>query len=203
MKIVNLRYALLLSIAVAVTYLIITFATACKNTVNNPATQSIYIPNGDFEEWDQLMFLQKWESNSCPPCMRMCACYIIQQDTIAYHGKYSAKFTFDCNKGTYATVKFPINSLPQYLDCYVKGKLLQNDTMIIRVTLYQSNDSVGTGLWFAPIQINNFTKISVPISSNSTIADSARIFLLLSQNKDSAFIDNQRSEFWVDDMILR
>ena len=72
---------------------------------------------------------------------------------------------------------FSITSHPHNLTACVKGSISQNDSVWIKVTLFANGMAVDSGKWVGYNSINNYTQALVNITSVSSVADSAEIYI--------------------------
>lgn len=173
--------------------LLITFVLlSCKK--ETASQQIIPIPNGDFELWDNLPSLLYWQTNSCPACDPPFETYIVQKVTDAYSGQFAARFIYNNVYSSSANNKFSISSHPTYLTVYIKSKITSGDTVIIHMDLLSGNTVVDTGNWSGTATALNYEKIEIPISQNSTSADSAIIRITGGKK--------QNTELYVDNIVL-
>ena len=151
---------------------LITFLS-CKKV--NSGAQALSIPNGDFEDWDNMPNLLIWQTNSCPACVPPFETYIVQKVADAYSGKFAAKFIYNNVYQSRAIIKFPIAIHPSLLKCYVKGTITNGDTAIIHIDLFSGNNIIDSGNWYGTSSIANYTKVEIPITQTSSTPDSALI----------------------------
>jgi hypothetical protein len=182
MKAVNLFLALLTTLVLL----------SCKK--ETASQQIIPIPNGDLELWDNLPSLLYWQTNSCPVCDPPFETYIVQKVTDAYSGQFAAKFIYNNVYSSSANNKFSISSHPTMLSVYIKSKITSGDTVIISIDLLSGNIVVDFGYWHGTASTMNYEKIEIPISQNSTYADSAIIRITGGKK--------QNTELYTDNFIL-
>ena len=176
-----------------VTFLsIITLFLGCTKT-NNPQ-EIIPVPNGDFENWDAQPTLLNWQTNSCPLCVQAIERNIVVKDPNASNGLFAAKFIYNNAFTAWAINNFSIPKHPSTLSGYVKSSITSIDTIRITITLYKNMVPVDSGSWVGTSSIANYTKIDIPISQNSSDADSALIRIEGGQKLGT--------EFWVDNLYL-
>ena len=171
---------------------IITLLVGCTKT-NNPQ-EIIPIPNGDFENWDNSLTLLSWQANSCPLCVQAIERYIVIKDPNSYNGLFAAKFIYNNSFTAWAINNFSIPKHPSIMTGYVKSNMISMDTVRINISLYKNMVLVDSGSWVNVSSIANYTKIDIPISQNSSDADSALI--RIEGGKKTG------TEFWVDNLYL-
>ncbi|MEO6131731.1 MAG: hypothetical protein ABIQ02_07775, partial [Saprospiraceae bacterium] len=154
----------------------------------------IPVPNGDFENWDNTLFLQNWQTNSCPVCDPPYESYIIRKDSSSYHGTFAAKFIYNNVFPAQATNGFSISTHPANLTGYVKSKFPAADSASIKVYLFNNGVMVDSGKAFITSSIPNYTKIEIPITSNTVNSDSASIIIRSGTHLGS--------ELWIDYLRL-
>lgn len=142
---------------------------------NDISEQIIPVPNGDFELWDNLLFLESWQTNSCPPCDPPYESYIIRRDSTAYQGLFAAHFIYNDVFASLAVNDFSIPAHPSYLTGYVKSKLPPSDSILIGVHLFNNGIPVDSGKIYITSSISNYTQIEIPISQSTLESDSATI----------------------------
>lgn len=170
--------------------------TGC--TKESSTVQIIPIPNGDFEDWaGGPGMLSKWETNSCPVCTQPIETNIIRIDTVAYSGKYAAKFIYNNRYAAWAENRFLIPAHPTYFIGYVKSKLVTADTVSIAIKLYNNGILIDSGKWIGTSSITNYTQIKVALTQNNPNADS--VFIRIQGGNKIAFpFPSTNTEFWVD-----
>src|ERR1019366_9226534 len=99
---------------------LLTFSSCKKDTANS---QIIPIPNGDFEDWNNLSNLAIWQTNSCPACVPPYETYIVKKVTEAANGQFAAKFVYNNVYSSYANNKFSISLHPTSLTGYIKSNI--------------------------------------------------------------------------------
>ncbi|HUZ60836.1 MAG TPA: hypothetical protein VMU83_18840 [Hanamia sp.] len=164
---------------------------SCKKDTSN--SQTINIPNGDFEYWDGNGLLV-WQTNSCIPCVPQFQTYIVQKTTDAYSGKFAAKFVYNNVYKSWAYNKFPITIHPSMLTGYVKSSIANGDTTMIHIDLFLGTNIVDSGNWYGTSSIVNYKKIEIPISQTSSTVDSASIKIVGG--------GKQNTELYVDDLVF-
>jgi hypothetical protein len=185
--------------------LLLPMAILISVTVNlscskDPAVQTIPIPNGDFETWDNMSVLANWKTNSCPTCVAPYETYIVKKDSSAYSRQFAAKFIYNNVYASWAENKFPISRHPIYLTGNVKCNLFGTDTVSIKIFLYNNNAISDSGQWLGTSSIANYINLIIPITQSSSIADSALIKI---QGGDKSGVPNSNTEFWVDNLSLQ
>jgi hypothetical protein len=170
-----------------------------KSTPSTTPTQ-IPVPNADFENWDQMIRPLSWQANGCPLCQGAPFDeYVVRQDSeTVYHGKYSVQLYNNFNFQAYVKTKFATILHPTYLQAYVKDTMLSTaDSVLIKVDVYYQKQHVDSGLWQGTAAIKNYTQLRIPISQNSTHADTT-IITIHGQVPGRLY----SSSFWVDDLSL-
>jgi hypothetical protein len=169
-----------------------------EKDVTVPALPQQIIPNHDFESWtDQLPV--SWQTNSCPACVPPFETYIVQQDTDAYQGQFAAKFIYNNVYAAWAENTFSVTGHPAHLTAYVKSNLAANDSVLIRIKLFNNNTEVDSGEWHGTASIANYTQIVIPISQNATQADMAKIYI---EGGNVNAAPGNNTELWVDQLEL-
>ena len=130
---------------------------SCKKSNSN--SQIIHIPNGDFENWDNMPNLLFWQTNSCPACVPPYETYIIKKVTDAYSGQFAAKFIYNNVYQSWAINKFPISIHPNLLTGYVKANITTGDTAIIHIDLFSGANIVDIGNWYETSSIAKYKKL--------------------------------------------
>lgn len=153
--------------------LLLVMASGCKKYPNNANGQKI--PNGDFEQWNSWPVLINWHTNSCPLCMGPYKQYVVVKDSLAYHGKYAAKFIFNGIYKSWAQNKFAISKHPGFLTGYINSKVTAGDTAKISIDIYYKKQIVDSGKLYVTSSITNYKQFEIPITNNSLKADSAEI----------------------------
>lgn len=159
---------------------------SCKKDTDNQKT--IDIPNGDFEQWDNMLKLISWQTNSCPACVPPYDPYVIKQVTDSYHGQYAAKFIYNNVFKSKATNKFAISMHPTLLTGYLKSSISYGDTIQISIDIFLNHQVVDSGRLFETLSTTNYNKFEIPITSNSNKADSALIKIIGGGNENTEFI---------------
>lgn len=152
----------------------------------------IAVPNGDFENWDNLLFLENWQTNSCPPCDPAFESYIIRKDSNSYHGLLAAKFIYNNVFASQATNNFPISAHPSNLTGYVRSNFPSPDKAFIKIHLYDNGIVVDSGSTDVTLSTPNYTKIEIPITQSTSNSDSASISITGGTQLGS--------ELWIDDL---
>ena len=152
--------------------LVLAFLSCKKEAANE---QIIPIPNGDFEQWDNMSNLAIWQTNSCPACVPPYETYIVKKVTDAANGQFAAKFVYNNVYSSYAINKFAISLHPTSLTGYIKSNIASGDTAIIHVDLFSGNTIVDHGSFYETSSNGSYRKINIPISQASTNVDSASI----------------------------
>jgi hypothetical protein len=153
--------------------LFITAFVSCTKHASNQ--QTIPIPNGDFEQWDNMATLTTWQTNSCPVCVPAYETYIVQKVTDAANGQFAAKFVYNDVYSSYASNKFAVTVHPTTLAAYVKSGIITGDTASIRIELFSGNNLVDNGTFYETSSNSNYRQITIAISQSTNIVDSALI----------------------------
>ena len=160
-------------------------------TKDNASEQIIPIPNGDFELWDSMPILDNWQTNSCPACLPPFETYIVQKVIDAAHGQFAAKFIYNSVYKSYANNKFSISIHPTQLTGYIKSTIASGDTALIHIDLFSGNTIVDNGNWYATSSTSNYKKIEIPITQNTSTADSAYIRIVGGGKQNTVlYVDN-------------
>jgi hypothetical protein len=131
------------------------------------------IPNNDFEFWSLVGWHDEpigWTTNN-----PQIPCSLVSEDTIAYHGVYAMKLENVDNCQAIARTKFSITNHPLNLIAFQKCSLADSDTVSIRITILLNGIEVDNGYWMSTVSVGNYIQINIPISQNSTLADTALI----------------------------
>jgi len=164
---------------------------SCKKDTSN--FQTINIPNGDFEDWDNSGNLLIWQTNNCF-CVPQIQTYVVQKVTDAYSGRFAAKLIYNNFYKSQIYNKFSITIHPSMLAGYVKSEITNGDTVIIHIDLFSGTNIVDSGNWYGTSSIVNYKKIEIPISQTSSIVDSASIKIVGG--------GKQNTELYVDDLVF-
>lgn len=168
--------------------LILTFLSCKKQAANQ---QIIPIPNGDFEQWDNMPTLNVWQTNSCPACVPPYETYIVQKTTDAANGQFAAKLIYNTVYSSYANNKFSISSHPGLLSGYIKSNITNGDTAFIFIDLFSGNNVVDKGYFYETSSNANYRKIEIPISQTVKNIDSALIKIIGGKKQNTElFVDN-------------
>ena len=170
---------------------LLTLSSCKKDTANS---QIIPIPNGDFEDWNNMSNLLIWQTNSCPACVPPYETYIVQKVTDAYSGKFAAKFIYNNVYKSRADNKFPIAYHPSLLTGYVKSNITNGDTAVIHIDLFSGTNIADSGNWYGTSSIGNYKKVEIPISQTSSTVDSALITIVGGEK--------QNTVLYVDDLVF-
>ena len=155
--------------------LVVTLGSCKKNSYN---AKVLSIPNGDFEQWTNLPTLVNWKTNSCPLCMGPEKQYIVIKDSLAYHGKYAAKFIFNGIYKSWAKNKFAITTHPILLTGYINSIITPGDTAKISINIFYNKKIVDSGKFYETSTTTNYKEFKISITNNSTKADSAEITII-------------------------
>jgi hypothetical protein len=172
-------------------FLMLSFFSCRKDTASQ---QTIPIPNGDFELWDNWPILLYWQTNSCPACMPPINTYIVQKVTDAFSGQFAAKLIYNNVYSSFAYNKFSISLHPTHLTGYIKSTIAIGDTVLIHIDLFSGNNIVDNGNWYGTSSTPNYTKIEIPLSQSTSSVDSALIRITGGKK--------QNTELYVDDFVL-
>jgi len=175
-------------------YLLPTLMLLTLFSCKKDSQQTIQIPNGDFELWDNSPTLYNWQTNSCPSCVPPFETYIVQKVTDVAHAKYAAKFIFNGVYSSWANNKFPISLHPTAMTGYIKSNITGGDTAIIHIDIFEGNNIVDTGNFYETSSTLLYKKIEIPISQNTFNVDSALIKI--------AGGKKQNTELYVDDLVF-
>lgn len=167
------------------------FVLALPGCNKETTDQVIPVPNGDFEQWDDMSNLAIWKSNSCPACVPPYETYIVQQVTDATSGQFAARFIYNNIYRSYANNKFSISSHPDLLTCYVKSNITSSDTAIIHVDLFSGTSVADNGNFFETFSNPVYRKIEIPISQTTANVDSVQINIVGGRKENTVlFVDN-------------
>jgi len=139
--------------------------------------QAQTIPNSDFEDWEDVhgWYLKPvyWCTNNCQLMNS------VLQDTIAYSGNYAIliNYKYSSIKG-YASSRFPFDLIPAAISAFVKCEIPVTDTVSILVYVFADSQIVDYGKWSSTSSISEWTLITIPISQNSSSADSLEIQII-------------------------
>jgi hypothetical protein len=178
--------------ALSVIILLLLSFSGCKKKSDNQ--QTISIPNGDFEQWDNNNSLLIWKTNSCPSCVPPYETYIVKQVKDAAHGQFAANFVYNNVYSSYAYNKFAILLHPTSLTGYIKSTLAIGDTAIIHIDLFLGNNIVDNGNFYETSSNSRYRKINIPISQTTTHVDSALIKIVGGKK--------QNTELTVDNLVF-
>ncbi len=173
-------------------FLIIVTFFSCKK--DSSTQHTIPIPNGDFEQWDDISNLQIWQTNSCPACVPPYETYIVQRVTDVEHGQFAAKFVYNNVYSSLANNKFSISLHPTMLTGYIKSNITSGDTVTIHIDLYSENNVVDNGNLFETNSYSNYRKVEITISQASITVDSALIKIVGGKK--------QGTELYVDNLVF-
>ena len=176
-------------LALSVIILFMLAFLSCKK--ESPNQQTILIPNGDFEQWDNTQSLLIWQTNSCPLCVPPFETYIVQKVTDAEHGQFAAKFVYNGVYSSSASNKFAVSLHPSSLTGYIKSTIANGDTAIIHVDLFSGNNIVDEGNFYETYSNSSYRKINISISQTSTNVDSALIKIVGGKKQNTVLtVDN-------------
>jgi hypothetical protein len=170
--------------------LFVLILSGCKKHPFNHQ-QIIPIPNGDFEQWDNIGRLMIWQTNSCPPCLPPYETYIVKKVPDAANGQFAAKFIFNGLCNSYANNKFQISLHPPLSSGYVKSNLSIGDSATIHIDLFSGSNIVDGGDFIETAPNGNYRKIGIPISQNSASVDSVLIKIIGGRKQGTElYVDN-------------
>jgi hypothetical protein len=179
-------------ITLSVIILVMLTFLSCKKESTNQ--QTIPIPNGDFEQWDNFQNLLIWQTNSCSACVPPFETYVVQQETDAENGKFAAKFVYNNVYSSYAINKFAISLHPSSLTGYIKSTIANGDTAMIHIDLFSGNNIVDNGNFYETSSNASYRKINIAISKTTTNVDSASIKIVGGKK--------QKTELTVDNLVF-
>ncbi|HEY5371803.1 MAG TPA: hypothetical protein VIJ75_22700 [Hanamia sp.] len=179
-------------IALSVIILLLMTFLGCKKESANQ--QIISIPNGDFEQWDNMQNLLVWQTNNCSACVPPYETYIVQKATDAENGKFAAKFVYNNAYSSYAINKFAISLHPSSLTGYIKSTIASGDTAIIHIDLFSGNNIVDNGNFYETSSNGSYRKINISISQTTINVDSALIKIVGGKK--------QNTELTVDNLVF-
>jgi hypothetical protein len=180
--------------------LLLIVTIAMQSCHRDPVVPGLAIPNGDFEAWTSYGDLQTWKTdNSCFFCANPILSVIVQQSDDAYHGHYAAKFVYNNIRAATASNKFSIASHPSALTGFVKCELYGNDTVSVKIEIFNGTVVVDSGLWLSTSTINRYTPFSIPLTRSFVRADSALVIIKGGDHFDTT---QGGSVLWVDDLSL-
>ena len=159
-------------------FLLLAIVSSCKKNHNSLNNQIIAIPNGDFEQWTNLLTLVNWQTNSCPMCMTPINEYVVEKDSLAYHGEYAAKFIFNGLYKSRGQNKFAISIHPTLLTGYINSTITPGDTAKISIDIFYNKQVVDSGKLYETSSTTNYKEFKIPITNNSIKADSAEITII-------------------------
>ncbi len=166
------------------------------------------IPNAGFENWTNLK-PDDWETNSCPLCDPPYETYIVQQDTDACQGIYSARFIYNNYYSSWAETKITTSIHPSKLFACVKTNIQSGDSVKIDIMVFNNGINVDEGHWINRSTIPSYTNITIPISQHVVSVDSVKIkftggtqtnTILVADNlsftSSNAIPDEKNNTFW-------
>ena len=162
---------------------------SCNKNTFDPQFSSI--PNGDFEQWDNVSNLLKWQTNSCPVCVPPYEPYVVRKTTEAYHGQFAAEFIYNGVYRSYAKNKFAISVHPSTLNAYVKSNITNGDTVSIHIDLFLGTNVVDSGNWYETNTSGIYKKLGISISQTNPKADSVLITIMGGKKQNTTlFVDD-------------
>jgi hypothetical protein len=158
-------------------------------------------PNSDFESWTNNT-LQNWTTNSCAGCYTAFNTYAVERDSsMAYHGKYAAKFVYNNIYAAKAENKFPLTVHPSNLVGYIKTSMYGADAVSIKIRLYKNMLVVDSGQWQAVSSTSRYIRISLPITGSTMQIDSAKVTIIGGHYQTNDFA--RSTILWVDNLSLQ
>lgn len=152
-------------------------------------TNAQTIPNAGFENWTDIS-IDDWETNG-----GQYSCAFVFPDNNSYQGNFAVQILTDACAG-WAQTQFPITTHPLNLYCYVRTNLIGTDTVLIKIELLNNGNIVDSGLWTNTTNITSFTLITIPITQNDSVIDSAIIYMQSGNNMGTQLIaDNLYFDF--------
>jgi hypothetical protein len=181
--------------------------------VTPPIIQSnqIVIPNGDFEDWELTHLTGFWQPNKWKTDGVNCVCggtpfdyYLVKKDSqTVQHGIYSAKLICSPPGTSWAKNKFATAYHPSYLQAYVKDTMVSaTDSVLIKVDVFYQNNHVDSGMWMATASIPTYSLVNIPITQNSSKADSVMITIQGERVPAPFASPPYSSPLWVDNLLL-
>ena len=153
------------------------------------------IPNADFENWHFGGWFENpddWTTNNS-----QLGSVDIAKDTDAYHGVYAMKLHNWAGVKPWARTSFVTSMPPAYLVAYVKCILAYNDTVGIKIVLFNNGLPVDSGQWMGTSDISSYEQVKIPISNNSLFIDSVSIEI-----EGGSHVGYVGSDFFVDNLSL-
>jgi hypothetical protein len=179
--------------------------------------QTILVPNGDFEIWDNLGTFSapdNWPTSDLLWHFNGYATNTVKSSTKSHSGKYAARIGPDTAGGkiwpAFMVSKFPFKLRPHHLVFYHLDSLGSFNSAGISVSflkynpLTHNNDSIGGGVWTFPVNISSsysYTEIPISfLSSDTTIKpDTASINILIKSNPTAL----KQGHILLDDVSLK
>lgn len=187
--------AILFSLALCISVL-----SSCKDDDNNPIPAVFTVPNGDMELWDSAPLPLSWTTNSCPMCLSPYEQYIVRMDTASQHDSLAALLIYNNMYPAWMENRFAVPAHPQSVSAWVKLLASPTDSVIIQVSVIDNNTVVDGGVWYGTGNINTYTEINIPISQNSSSADSAVIYI---QGGKVGSLIGFNTMLWVDNVTMQ
>ncbi len=132
------------------------------------------IPNSGFEQWfiaSWFEFPAGWETSNTQMLAPS-----VRKDSAAFSGNYALRLTH--TNPAWARCGFPLTSHPTNFGGYMQNLLLNNDSAEISIRIFYNQQIVDSGHMVIFGGINpNYSSFIVPISQNTTNADSCVITL--------------------------
>ena len=144
------------------------------------------IPNAGFENWTDIggwyVNPDNWQTSNA-----QLSCSGVNKDSNSYQGNFAAQIlTLGC--AGWAQTQFPLTTHPLNLYCYVRISLTGIDTVSIRIELLNNGNVADNGLWTDTTNIAGFTLITIPITQNASVIDSAIIYMQSGNNSGTELI---------------
>lgn len=176
-------------------FIVCVLMIALQGCIKDNTMSPSNLPNGDFEGWSVNDLPDDWKTNSCPECTGAINSYVVQKTTEAYHGQYAAKLIYNGAYPAVASNLFAIPSHPMSLSGYTKCTLNEDDTVSVKVQVFSHNSVVDSGQWVNTVSIPQYRQFVVPITQNSTYADSVLITI---RGGNKLNTSSNGSVLWVD-----
>ena len=138
-----------------------------------------------------------WNTNNFDPGSGPANGYLIVRDTDAWHGQYCVSIIDNGADRNWLYTQFATNQHPQNLTAYVKCDIYSPDTVTIRADILSVGNVVDSGVWYGTSTISPYQMISIPITQNSSVFDSIRIYIEGGIHL-TLFPVFQYTSFWID-----
>lgn len=195
--------ALSFRIALVAPVVLIVIEAPVAGCFKTPASPSISVPNGDFENWSDSADPGSWQTNNCPLCTQQIDRLQVLRDDDPYRGRYGAEFISNGAFPGRAMNSFPVLNHPSFLRFYIKSDLQAGDTASVRIIIFDHSAAVDSGQSLILSSISAYTEAIVPITHYSTQADSASILIQGPVKLISSNSIVKRAELLVDDLTLQ